>query len=114
MNRLSEETHRGLEMLCTTHPRLSDREIAAMAGVSRTVVWTYRSSRQGKRNPNWKRIGSEKVAAIVLSLRGGLTYREIADSAHSSVSTVAAAALRPWPKKRGDVPSAGDGTQQHA
>src|SRR5260370_32882865 len=106
MNRLSEETHRGLEMLCTTHPRLSDREIAAMAGVSRTVVWTYRSSRQGKRNPNWKRIGSEKVAAIVLSLRGGLTYREIADSAHSSVSTVAAGAIRPGPKRGGPEPAA--------
>src|SRR5260370_23837198 len=99
MNRLSEETHRGLEMLCTTHPTLSDREIAAMAGVSRTVVWTYRSSRQGKRTPNWKRIGSEKVAAIVLSLRRGLTYKAIAHSVHSRVSTVAPDARNRGPKR---------------
>ena len=86
MNRLPEETRRGLEMLCTTYPTLPDREIAAMAGVSRTVVWNYRSSRQGKRNPNWARIGPEKVAAIVLNLHGGLTYKEIGASVHSGVT----------------------------
>ncbi len=97
----SEETHKELEMFCAMYPTMSDRAIARMVGVSRTLVWTYRSRRQGKRNPNWEPCRPEKVEAIVLELRSGKTYKEIAASVHCGLSTIAKVALRHGLNRRG-------------